>query len=174
MNPTSAQAFRASLTPQVMRTFQVVHAAIAAGILTFSAVVVIVYLQSAAVFPAESDIFLLTVLTAVHAFMATGLVFAGRAIAEVLCARQGPSADAAECVALIRKAAIIRLATMEGGAFFGLVVLIVGSTNGVVHAFPAFLLNGLTAFNAIAYIVLTFPTADRLEQVFRTKILKLG
>lgn len=72
----------------------------------------------------------------------------------------------------IRNAMIIRTALFESAAFFGLVIILLAAQQGVLYTLefvwmaviPYVLLIGLTA--------MTFPTKERLMQIFREKIVR--
>jgi hypothetical protein len=77
---------------------------------------------------------------------------------------------AGRCFVLIQQATMLRLALLEGAALFGLVVCVIGVLGGVLHRYPLYWVNSVSALIMLGTVVATFPTRERLEQVFRDYI----
>jgi hypothetical protein len=79
-----------------------------------------------------------------------------------------PNGLALQALMLLRTAIIVRLAVLQGAAFFGLAVCMIGVTGGVLYAAPMLWLNlGSTAL-LIVFGVLTFPTRDGLLDILES------
>ena len=71
----------------------------------------------------------------------------------------------------IRKATIVRLALMEGGALYGLVVCTLAVMNGTMHEYPVFWINLAGAVAMLLSISWNFPTRERVIKVYEKMIL---
>ena len=80
---------------------------------------------------------------------------------------------AQRCISLIRTASLVRVATMEGAAFFGLVTTMTVATSGVGNIENAYYLNASSILPLLAYIAMRFPNAERIEDIFKVKIQKI-
>lgn len=76
-----------------------------------------------------------------------------------------PRALALQAVLLLRTAMIVRLAILEGAAFFGLSVCVIGVTGGVMESDPLYWLNLGSSVLLIAFGVITFPSRERLLEI---------
>ncbi len=172
--------FENALTPDALRTTQMVQFALMAGPLFFALVVFLNYSRGLYGAPHESDIAFIETLSIVTMVL-TAIAFA---IGQLLFNRtfspnrilvdsnSTPSeAIAAQCVSLQRTAILIRFATMEGAAFFGLVVSIVAVTTGVLSAVPVYWINLLPAAVLLLFGLATFPSRDRLATWFEKRFL---
>jgi hypothetical protein len=79
---------------------------------------------------------------------------------------------AQKCLSLIRTAAIIRMTMLEGSAFFGLVITMLIVKNGTGILEPIYYANVLSIIPLLFCIALTFPTAEKLEKIFKENIRK--
>ena len=82
-----------------------------------------------------------------------------------------PIATAAgKCVAIIRKATLIRLVSYDLAASFAFATCLLAILWGVMAAHPSYWLNGAPCLLLIGYVLLTLPTANRLRVLFLIKI----
>jgi hypothetical protein len=169
------EQFREVLTPVNVRTTQIINVALGIGVMSFFLVIVYFYFRlqgSGGESPGDDS--LLQVLSMVHIAFAVIAFTAGMILYGVVINlfRKSPLAGTAEgCLRIIRMATIVRLALMEGAAFFGLVVCLFGAVEGLLEEFPVYWLNALSSLAMVAFIVVTFPTRDGLEQTFQNLIL---
>lgn len=191
LSEVSLVEFREALTPTSVRTSQIIHVALGAGVLVFFSCVLFIYSHQPIVQPDESEVSFVNVLTLVHLVFAMAAIFAGKllahqqfsesnlqqAVSRDFTDKQGEitaNTSAEKCVLVIRTASILRLATLEGAAFFGLTVTMVAVMNGVLPADPVYFCNLASVIIVLAYIATTFPTADRFESIFQSRIRKSG
>lgn len=176
--------FRRALTPQVIFSFQIVPGAILLSVLMFAAAVF--YVASTTPSPSDPEsLNTINILSIIHVFVATGCYLLSRMLydRQFRINRDGPSGVAVQSaspaeaashgVNLIRKATILRLALIEGPAFFGLAVCLIAALNGVLHEHPEYWGNGLSAVILVLSIIFTFPNSDRLTAVYNEKIRTL-
>ncbi|WP_456426373.1 hypothetical protein [Rhodocaloribacter sp.] len=173
-NPTR-EAFRAALTPAAVRTLQVIFITIATGVGLFAVVVVALFWsQTGEVEPTETQVSLVRFLTLAHVLTAaTVYLFAGPLVYRKVLEKEAPDAGAQggeEVLKRIRTAEIVRLALFEGVAMLGLFACLMGAIFGVFREAPVYWLNLLSSFVLLGFVGRNFPTADRLEAVFRTYI----
>jgi hypothetical protein len=79
-------------------------------------------------------------------------------------------ANAAAWVSVIRTTMILRCALIEGAAYFGLAVLTLSITDGVVYSEPVYLANFAYPVLALVYFARTVPTEERFEEVYVTSV----
>lgn len=161
----------------------------AAGVLLFAFIVLLAHLYRASMFSDPSWIQGMNVMSIVNAAVAIIAFASGKlvadkqfsdsnlakAVAKNYTNREGNSmnlTEAQKCVMIIRIAFIIRIATMEQAAFFGLIATLVAITNGVGIVEPIYFLNAVSALPVLIYIAINFPSSERLEEIFITKIKK--
>ncbi len=58
---------------------------------------------------------------------------------------------------------------LEAPALFGIVVCLVGSLNGQLHAEPIYWLNLASTVVLVLFVALSFPSRERLVDLFRRK-----
>lgn len=171
--PLSEYEFASTLTPETVRTFQIIHAALMAGASMFLLVILMLYFRS---IPSESmDVETVNVLSIVHAVFAMSAfgvsrIIFGRMFSEQSILNSPDPYSAA--LGMMRGALLVRMAVMEGAAFFGLVVCIIAVTGGIMETEPVYFLNAASYVLFIVTGMMTFPTKDSLTQLFRTQILK--
>jgi hypothetical protein len=184
----SVHEFEAALTPAELRIFQIIQGALGAGIAVFLGVTIILYVLGSDALAGEATqgIQLVRMLSLVHLAMAVVLFVAAKVVydllfrSERLAAASSPELrnahgevthdPAQHCVALLRTSTIIRLALYEAIALFGLIVCLLAVVDGVVQAYPVYWLNALSSVAFSGYVVLTFPTAERLKALFLSRI----
>jgi len=158
--------FQRVLTPENIRIFQVIFAAIGSGVLLFAVVVIFLGMMSTAE-AAAADLSLVRTLTFVHVLLLLMVIPAGRLLYARMLAQDGPPITANQCMTRIRTAEIVRLALLEGVALLGLVVCLIGGLNGVLAAHPLYWLNIISSIVLLAFVSQNLPNADRLNQTFR-------
>lgn len=176
----SRSAFESALTPAHVMTSQVIQGAMISGVLTFTLAVAFMYTRSGMLMPGATDLETIRTLTIVHliflvvnlglSFFFTQRLFSPEGMKDAL-ASDDPDAAAQRCVMQQRTALIARLAVLEGSAFFGLAVCMIGAMNGVLHETPAYWINLLSPFLLISYGIATFPSRERLVAWFEERFL---
>lgn len=171
------RTFEAALTEARLRQFQVIHAALAAGVLTFAAVVVGLYLTTPAAAP-DGDAGFLWTLTMIHLSIAIGLVLVRGMLsrgplrpAALLHRSSGPPGEAESWLNAMLSSAIIQLALLEGAALFGIVICLLGVVDGILHTEPLLWVNLLSAVVMLAYVARTFPSHGYLVDWYRRELV---
>lgn len=188
----SSKDFEAALTPAEVRVFQIIQGALGLGIALFLSVSVLLALLDTGAPPEEAvqGLPLVRLLSLVHIAVAVALFVTANLVSDLQFRSERLAETrrqelrhargevlhnpAKQCLAILRTALIVRLAMYEGIAMFGLVVCVLAAVNGVLQAYPVYWLNALTSVAFIGYVVLTFPTAERLKVLFLAKIKQSG
>lgn len=185
MNTTGFHEFRQSLNDSAVRTLQIVHAAIGMGATLFLAVVLFLYYRGLPSGPetAQTAPDLMT-MTLIHGVMLAVCVWLSgflysRAFAEKQVrayAGNGGSGEGTprlgpgDILMIIKNARIIKLAVLEGPAFFGLAICFMGVTGGAIYREPYYWIN-LASYGILALTVYRdFPTKDKLLSEAKAKL----
>lgn len=183
--------FQQALTPARLREMRTVYIALGAGVLVFGFVIWNVSTVATGRMPTEDDLGMMMILSIVHVVFALSVYAVSNFIYNLQfrpsrlerTAQEGvydPRSrrviedPAVNCLMIIRVAAVIRLALLEGAAFFGLAICMIGVQRGVMRVEPAYWLNVLSSVVMLAFVAVAFPTKDRVEEIFRTKIQGLA
>lgn len=178
MPPLTQSKFREALTDPQMRPLQFIYVGL--GVTTFFFALIIVFVSSLQIPSTENadgtDSGLILALTIVHFAIALGSFF----VAPMLFKRQLANASSAAtngnadgCFAAIRTAMIVRVAIVEASAQLGIVVCFIAATNGVLAQNPSYWINLLTTLLLLAFLIITFPTRKKIENVFASSMSKV-
>lgn len=180
--PYSFSEFEAALTPQRIRTFQIIAGALLAGTTVFLAVVLLVYAQTPEKAPPDSADSILPILTGVHAVVAGLNVIAAIFVYRFCISPKGAaflqqqSAVRGDLQVPVMGAIftgfIFSAALLEGAALFGIIVCLMGILEGTIRQEPGYWLNLFSYVIFAAFMVKTFPTRMRLENVFRERFMQ--
>jgi hypothetical protein len=162
--------FEQALPEPSLRSMQMIHIALPLGPVLFAIAINVVSFTLAGVRPTGADFEMMTMMSVVHAvFALTTLLGSEAAFRWLTDARRsmGSATDTprllvAQYVNRFRSASIVRLAMLEGAAFLGLSVCVIGLTRGVLDAEPMYWLNIGSTVILIAIAVWKFPTRERV------------
>jgi hypothetical protein len=191
LSEVSLSDFKQALDQKSVRVSQIIFFGLAAGVVLFSFAVGFLYLnQKNNVYNPDmiQTVNLMSLLVAVAAVSSLTI---GKILFEKQFSRDNLASAASrdfmgqdgsslnlspaqKCLFIIRTASIIRMATMEGAAFFGLATTMNVVLTGIGSVEPLYYLNMLSVLPLLAYVVVNFPTAEKLEETFKTKIQKLN
>ncbi|MBI2427470.1 MAG: hypothetical protein HYV29_01485 [Ignavibacteriales bacterium] len=166
----SRSEFEQTLTQRRVTSLSIIYAALIVGILTFAVIAFAIPGNSQHSDEGSMDILLL--LSGVHAFTALTMYSVVPIILKQLLNIEKIQASAAaappaeKVLAAIQSAHIIRMAMYEGAAIFGLIICLLTSLWGHAATNPELLLNGLSAFFFLVMSAATFPTKERLLNIF--------
>jgi len=186
----SAVDFKEAVTVPRVRSAQSVFAAITFGMISFCVVVVVLFLNGAGAEPrgdAEGMLSTILILTGVNIVAAVVIPFTGKFVADRQFSASNLSAavskeftdekgrplsatPAEKCMIIIRTAWIIRLATLDASAMLGLTVSLLAATTGVAGIEPLYMANMLSIVPLLAYVFVSFPTAERFTETFEERI----
>ncbi|MFO0985039.1 MAG: hypothetical protein U1E76_25470 [Planctomycetota bacterium] len=154
--------------PDPVRALQIIHAALAGGVLAMMVAVIVLYRANgdaeAGAPPGSPSI---AILSGVHALLALGVWAIAPLVARALMRRAAHAADdggpaLARKIARVRGAVLVQLALYESAAMFGLIVCMLASIERVLASQPIFWWNGTSAILFLAYVAVTFPTQEKL------------
>jgi len=179
--------FQKALTPEKVRSFRVIHLGLGLGVFGFSLVLLYLwFVQGADQSAVPSDVDLIVIMSGVHAVLAMTLgslsvilykkQFRSGRLKELAAAPlRTPEGEQVEdpvekCLSLIRIASILRLAMLEAVALFGLIVCTIAVVNGVLPEHSMVALNAVSPAGFLLFVLASFPTAERIGEMFRTNI----
>jgi len=177
--------FSKALTPQWLRNLRIIQSGLGSGVFVFCSVVFLLSSAPQSSQQPKNSVLLLSVLSFVHMMMAMGVYAASAVVYNMLFSdanltrlsqkkacpgKETVFSPAVQCLSLIFTASIVRLAMMEGAAFFGLVVCLLGVQWGVIETRGIYWGNLFSTVIFLAYVIYTFPTRERIEDIFKAKI----
>ena len=168
----SADSFAAQLRNEEVLTLQIIYASLAGGIVLFTAVVLFLSLTAAQGGPA-TDPALVRILTGVELAITVPLIYVSSLVfrTRLESAARDDRVPNASLPAVLRSALILRVAILEGGAMFGLVVCLIAVTSGVMQTNPAYWINLIGVLAMLTVVSQGFPTRDRLVEIYQSRIL---
>lgn len=162
-----------AISPAFLKSLQVFHFAFALGVLIFFFVVLFFFIESTAVMVADNEQ-VIELLTFAHAVYAVGAyaaaIFAHRTIITRGLHEAMHLRHAARVLAAIRMASIVRLVILEGVAFFGLVILFLGTQTGVLQMVPLYWINLFSTVLLLSFVGLNFPSRERIETLLSVRL----
>ncbi len=177
----TAGGFQEALTPSIIRQMRVIQLALTAAPLIY---LVVVLALDVTLVPGPADDAMagtLAILSVVHCVLAIAGYAGSIAMFNSLFSEQrirrsvpegpvSPELLVTLALTLIRAGMLVRLAFFEGIAFLGLSVCVIGVSTGVIDAHPEFWLNGTTTLILLLFSAMTFPTRERVVQLFDEKL----
>jgi hypothetical protein len=162
--------FSASITGEDLRTLRILHLAFVLGIVSFGAVLVILY-NVTPVEAADSgiDFNLLTIITALTSLVAfpAGFFIVGAALKNVSKSiGQDAQLSPADAFIKIRAALILRIGLFEAPSLFGMVVCILSIFNFTLQKQPYIALNAVPALLMVVLILKNLPTRESLTRLY--------
>ncbi len=172
-----------SLTPNVVRTFQIIYFAIISGATIFFFMIIFMF---ATVAPSKEIQNLnqetITNFSIIHAMLFISCLAISDFIYRQLLLEPKvesmlknmrsieASTIAASYIGIIRIAKIVRIAIIEVPVFFGLVTCFMAVINNILQENSYYWLNALSYFIFVYLLAKDFPTKDRLLQIFKTRL----
>lgn len=174
---------RSGVTPERVRSFQFIYAAIGGLTLFLMAVLFFLYgLGSETPRPVSGDdsIRLIGIVLAIWSPISWvlgtwlyGAIVGGRIAVKNSISGGGVSTRAEDVIGRLRTGMILRVAFFEGPALLGAVMGIIGITDGVIFAHPIYLLCIVPACVHLFLIGTTFPTQERILNEIRERIVEV-
>jgi len=178
------QDFKKALIPVHLRTMQIIHIAMPLGVVFLFGLVVLFHTRNSAG-ASSQKVSLIKLLSFFHAAVAVIVYKISRPLFDrtlLKCSRPGyrcgtsPVSEtqpdpALQIVRAILSAQLIRLALFDAVAVFGLIICLSAAIVGVLQQYPVYWLNTLSSLFLVWFVSARFPTEERLEDLFRKKIL---
>jgi hypothetical protein len=160
----SSQISAQILSPGFLKSLQVFYFAFGIGALLL---LFFVLFQSVSVgdIPVAVDDGVARLLSLVHLAYGMAAYGVSPVVFRRILARGLSDGHADRFIAALRSAYILRLTIFEGVAYFGLVVLLISATDGVLMLFPQYWMNILSTLVLMVFIPTTFPTRERLQSL---------
>jgi hypothetical protein len=172
-----------SLTPDIVRTFQIIYIAIISGATIFFFMVIFMYMTGTPSKGVQNlDQETITNFSIIHAVLFIScLVISNYIYNQVLLEPKvesmlknmrsiDASTIAGSYIGIIRTAKIIRVAIIEAPVFFGLVTCFMAVTNNIIQEHSYYWLNVLSYFIFVYLLAKDFPTKDKLLGIFKTQL----
>lgn len=184
--------FQNALDDGQLRMLQILQGAIGFGVFMFLGIVVYLHFMNSGPLETGSDDedMLIQIMTLAHVallgsvYYGGGLIFnaafSDKNLAEAVHrpfrdARGGDVTDGpTKCIYVIRNAMIARLAIFEAPALFGLVICLLATFRGILHAAPVYWINAASAIALLLFIGRTFPGRSSIEHLFQEKFTMHG
>jgi hypothetical protein len=175
------------LTPQTVKSFQVIYFGIASGATFLMGMILYLHFSGGeSQMASESSVVMVNRLTMMHFALLVALplsvplnsgfiLFPKKRIGSMMKSMEAAdNADvAASLVAVMRTAKIIEIAVIEGPAFFGMVICLMAVTNQVMSGHPLYWINTLSYLVLVYRIYTDFPTRERVLEAFRSRFQSL-
>ena len=65
---------------------------------------------------------------------------------------------------------ILRLALLEAAAFLGLIICLAAAMSGALRLYPIYWINTASTVVVVLYVVLAFPSRDRIAKIYEDKL----
>ena len=153
-----------SFSRQFVFTLQVIHVALAVGVVLFGAVTIFMFFVNSATsgVATRGSIKLLTQGNAIFTLSAFPTGFF------LFSAVLGKGREQSKFAARVKVAYIVRTAVWEGSAFFGLVVLFLAGKS-TLSSEPVYWINAIAPLLFLLFVGLTFPSQKRLARIIRSR-----
>ena len=175
-----AEMFKNAIPDQELMLLKIIYGAITAGVSAFLAIVIFMHFTAGTAAAVKPELaWNITVLSIVHGILLSviyplsGILY-GRKISAVMAETdasaadgyQEPAAVVSRIMPVLRTAGIIRLAMLEGVAFFGLVTCFLAVRDGIMAAFPAYWGNLLSCALFMITVIRTFPSKEGITALY--------
>jgi len=189
LSDLSTAEFRSALTPERVKIGMIIQAALAGGALLFFVAVSTIGLLNQPKNPAAIDYSMLGIMTIICLMLLLLTYITGSFVynsffkPERLQAafssepinnegRPISASPAEKAVSLIRTAILVRTASLEGAAIFGLASFTLAAQQGALKTVPWIWFDILPLIVLLLWVIISFPTPDRLEKIFETKMIR--
>jgi hypothetical protein len=187
LSEVSLAEFKEAMIPSNIRVSQIIYFAMTAGVSVFLLIIFIIYLRQDNIAPNYEMTSTLNIMSVTNIFITISMLFIGKIVSNRPYSKSNLEnavyrdyddkngnplnlTPAQKSIAIIRSASILRLATLQSPAIFGLVTIYLVVVNGICNSSPIYFVNALSTLPFFIYIVFTFPTYERLEEIFKNKI----
>jgi len=169
--------FEKAFTPAALRAMAILQTALIAGPLVYVVPMLIVMQNAGIERPVEADFSVLNALSMIHVVALFAALFLGNLLFYRMFSPSrlagmeelGEEKLAFVAAGHLRSAVIVRLALLEGAAFLGIAVCVVGITRGILDAEPLYYLNLGSLLVLLIYGLMTFPTKKRILSWFEER-----
>jgi hypothetical protein len=171
------------ITDGYVKTLRIIFFAIATGPIIFWAIILFLFSNQPLV-RGSTDLSLLNILSAIHAIMLitmiilvnyifkNGLIGSKNPVLSMsgaLSADQQKGSNPQEkFLGLFHSLSIMRLAILEGTAFFGMVVCFLAGKQGVLSTYPIYWLNAISTMLLASFVLKQFPSKEKIMNCYQT------
>jgi len=151
-----------------IRSIQIIYAALASGVVVFILVVLAVYFV-VPVGEQRPDLDFYWMLTGIQFLISASMFVLSSAVFKRRLDRIRD--DPGQAFSLLRLALIVRLAMLEAGALYGIVVCLLAVFDGVMKEHPVLWINLAGSAGMLLFISWSIPTEERLTEWIESRIL---
>jgi len=176
--------FSQHLTPENLRSIKIIQLTMGLGLVFSGALVLLLYykIPDSAKHDTSDMLFLIRILTYTH----VGLAIVMYSVSKIVFKKMvrwdrlsnlsydgvsgtgNPEMTSSEkFLLMIRSAIIVRLAMYEGVAFFGLIICLLGTANGILQVNPGYWVNSFSTIATLWLIFKTYPSRDVIQRICR-------
>jgi hypothetical protein len=168
-------ALENAIKPEHLRITTIIQLALMAGPVVFSCMVLLMLVQQQELQGTGAEGDYLWMLTIAHLAFTVVSFLAGQLLTQWRLAQFRSSADvnndtavtlAGKCLSQHRQVTMMRLALVEGAAFFGLCVCMIAVFRGALPAEPKYWINLASTALLVIYGALTLPSKERIGDLF--------
>jgi len=168
-----------ALTPEQVRPTIIIRIGLMLGIFFFYLATFVIHSIQPTVIISLVDANLMDILSGVHAVIMITMMVVSFVLSKNTLRKERIASDtvfntpekiATQAVNLHRVSSLLLMAPLEGAAFFGAAVCLIGVEAGIIQNLPIYWLNTISGVVLLGVGFITFPTRDRilttLESVF--------
>jgi hypothetical protein len=170
-----------ALTPEQLKITMLIRVALMLSISIFYAVIYLLYAMRTAESANSPDTTMLNLLSVVHAVFAFTTVGVAFFLSNLqlrkerllsLPSQPTPEQFANQAVSLHRVSSLLLMAPIQGAAFFGAAICIIGVQSGAMELNPMYWLNATSGGIMLLVGMLTFPTRERVLETLEAAFIR--
>jgi hypothetical protein len=170
-----------ALTAEQLRITMIIRIALMLGISFFYVVILLLYFVRKPESFSQPDVSLMNILSAIHAMLTVVLTATAISISKLPLrpdrlagqpASQTPEELALQAVGLHRVSSLLLMAPIEGAAFIGAAICMIGVQNGTMALYPMYWLNAASAILFVLVGIMTFPTRERVIETLESSFVQ--
>jgi hypothetical protein len=160
-----------ALTAEQLRVTAIIRIALMLGVSLFYLAIYVVFSLRMPDNHSRPDTSFMDILSVAHALFGIGAITAALLLSRRQLHKerlseesnpQTPEQTADIAIGLHRVSTLLLMAPLEGTAFFGAAICMIGVQNGTMELYPTYWLNSASAIFLILVGLLTFPTRERV------------
>jgi hypothetical protein len=166
-----------ALTVDQLRPTMIIRIGLMLGISFFYFVIFLVYSTNSSAIFRQSDKLLMDVMSIVHivfTIMMTAVAFfiSRLQLRPERLVGNRPDEVALHAIGLHRVSSLLLMVPIEGAAFFGAAICMIGVQNGILNIMPIYWLNAGSAVLLILVGLFTFPTREKVLDTLDSTFLR--
>jgi hypothetical protein len=170
-----------ALTAEQLRITMIIRIVLMLGISFFYFVILLLYFLRKPDTLSQPDVSLMNMLSVIHAMITVVLTATAFFISKLPLRPErlaGPPASltpeemALQAVGLHRVSSLLLMAPIEGAAFIGAAICMIGVQNGTMALYPIYWLNAASAVLFVLVGIMTFPMRERVIEILESSFVQ--